>query len=160
MKLRTRLACLGAGLALATSAAVIPAVDTSSAAFTDAEHASVSMTAAELAAPQARDCQLRPLPPLASTSANLRWQAPAPAPGAYTYQWQILAPSGSVQSSGTYPASTTEHRVQASALGLAATRTFRVRAVSNNWQSPWASAQVTTLVDLLGISLIGSCSWQ
>lgn len=160
MRLRTRIACLGAGLALVTSAVVIPTVNDSSAAFTDAEHARVSVQASTLAPPRARDCPLRPLPPLLSTSANLRWQAPAPAPAAYTYQWQILSPSGSVQSSGTYPASTTEHRVQASALGVAATRTFRVRAVSNNWQSPWASARVTTLIDLLGVSLIGSCSWQ
>ena len=160
MRLRTRLACLGAGLALATSAVVIPTVQDSSAAFTDAEYAGVSMTAAELAAPQARDCQLRPLPPLASTSATLRWLPPSPAPANYHYEWQMLTAGGQVQSSGTYPATTTEHRVTASVIGIATTQTFQIRAVEGNWESPWITGQVTTLLDLLGIALIGSCSWQ
>ncbi|HIZ38087.1 MAG TPA: hypothetical protein H9815_20110 [Candidatus Ruania gallistercoris] len=143
-----------------TSAVVIPAVDTSSAAFTDAEHAAVSMAAAELAAPQARDCQLRPLPPLASTSATLRWQPPSAPPAEYSYEWQILNSSGDVLTSGNYPATTTEHQVNASAIGIATTRTFQVRVVDGNWESAWITGQVTTLLDLLGIALIGSCSWQ
>lgn len=160
MRLRTRLACLGAGLALATSAVVIPGVDSSTAAFTDAEHARVSLQAAELAAPVANGCQLSPLPPLASTSATLRWQAPSPAPTSYAYEWQRLGSSGAVVSSGTYPSTTTQHQVTASAIGIATTQTFRVRAVEGEWQSPWLTGRVTTLLDLLGIALIGSCAWQ
>ncbi|WP_147919212.1 fibronectin type III domain-containing protein [Ruania zhangjianzhongii] len=156
MRLRTRLACLGAGLALATSAVVIPAVEESSAAFTDAEHASVSMEAVELVAPQARDCQTG----LLSTSATLRWTAPATGTAAYSYQWQVLNSGGSVTSSGTYASTVTQHDVEAGLLGVLTTSTFRVRTVSANWQSPWQEAQITTILGALGLVLIGTCSWQ
>ena len=156
MRLRTRLGCLGAGLALATSAVVIPAVDTSSAAFTDAEYAAVSVEAAELAAPQTRDCQTG----LLSTSATLRWTAPASMIAPYSYDWQVLNSSGSVTSSGSYPSTVDQHEVEAALLGLLTTSTFRVRTVSANWQSPWQEAQVTTILGALGVVLIGTCSWQ
>lgn len=156
MRLRTRLACLGAGLALVTSAVVIPTVETSSAAFTDAEHAAVGVEAAELAAPQARDCQTG----LLATSATLRWLEPAGVTGPYSYEWRVLNAAGSVQSSGTYPSTVTEHDVEAGLLGLLTTNTFQVRTASGNWVSPWQEAQITTILGALGIVLIGSCSWQ
>lgn len=156
MRLRTRLACLGAGLALVTSAVVIPAVQSSTAAFTDAEHASVSVQAAELAAPQARDCQTGVL----ATSATLRWTAPSTVNDSYSYEWRVMNAVGSVQSSGTYPPTVTQHDVQAGLLGLLTTNTFQVRTVSGSWVSPWQEARITTILGALGIVLIGSCSWQ
>lgn len=160
MRVLVRLGCLGAGLALATCAAVIPGTDSSTAAFTDAEHAAVQVQAAELATPAGNDCQLSPLPPLAATSATLRWRAPSPAPASYGYEWRRLNSSGAVVTSGTYPATTTEHRIGASTIGIATTQTFQVRVVEGQWYSPWRSARLTTLISVAGIALIGSCSWQ
>ena len=157
MRLRTRLACLGVGLALATSAVVIPTVQDSSAAFTDAEHASVSMTAAELAAPIGGSCDYG----LVATSATLIWEPPESVPATYTYEWEHIGPSGNTQASGTLPGGTTQYDLAAaSLLGLLETNTFRVRVVSEEWTSPWLNARVTATLSLLGIAIIGSCSWQ
>lgn len=157
MRRRTRLACLGAGLALVTSAAVIPAVEESSAAFTDAEHAAVSMEAAQLAAPQGNVCDYG----LIDSSATLIWQAPDSAPDTYSYEWEHIGPSGNTQSSGALPSGTTQYDLAAaSLLGLLETNTFRVRVVSGEWTGPWLNARVTATLSLLGIAIIGSCSWQ
>lgn len=160
MRLRGRIACLGAGLALVTCTIVVPGADRSTAAFTDVEYAAVPVQAAELAAPVGNGCPLSPLPPLAATSATLQWQAPSPAPASYSYQWQRLSSSGEVVDSGTYPATTTQHEIGARSIGIVTTQTFQVRAVAQDWHSPWLSARLTTLISVLGVALIGSCSWQ
>lgn len=159
---RRGLVALAGGTALVVEVALAPAPTTTSASvtdasFTDAEVGRVSITAAELAAPRARDCRIG----LAATSATLRWRAPDPEPPDYTYEWELLNPDGSRKDGGEVSSDVTTHEVSAGALlGVGVRQVFRVRTVSGNWVSPWRTAHVSTTLSALGLAIIGNCSWD
>lgn len=154
---RRRVAGVVCGLTLVTAVAVLPGVGSSSAAFTDAEYARTTVTASSPPVPVPEGCTATPL---VSTYAVFHWSAPPGLTEPYSYQWQVLGPDGYPQAGGMLPSTTTEQRIDASELGIAETRVFRVRVVMGGWEGPWLEGEITTVLSIGGISLIGSCSWN
>ncbi|SEE75960.1 hypothetical protein [Ruania alba] len=157
--LRTRLAAAVVGLVLVAATVATGTAQPTTAAWTDSEHARAAVTASTLNAPRANGCSV----PLLSPTATLRWLAPSPAPGAaYTYRWELIrTATGTVVRSGSDPSTTSAREVSTSELvSLATTYTFRIRTVSGTWESTWRTATVTTILGALGLTLIGSCSWN
>ncbi|UFU06510.1 hypothetical protein [Ruania halotolerans] len=156
--LRTRLAAAGGGLALVAGAIAAGGAQPTTAAWTDSEYARATVLASTLNPPRANGCSVAAL----AGSATLRWLTPATPPSSYSYEWQLVRnATGATVRSGTHLSTVVEHVVNATGLvSLFESYTFRIRTVSGSWQSVWRTATVTTTVGALGITLIGSCSWN
>ncbi len=143
---------------LVSGAVAVGQVEPTVAAWTDAEHLQSTLTAGVLHPPQANGCPIG----LLSTSATLHWLEPEDPPSDYSYAWELVRPStGALIDSGSYPSTTGEHEVDVSGLlTVVATYSFRIRAVSGDWESAEQTATVTTLLGALGVVLLGSCTWD
>lgn len=155
MRLRTRLACLGAGLALATSAVVIPTVQDSSAAFTDAEHAAGQLQAAEIDGLTPGTCDTTNL---LDTEATFTWQPPTGGVPPESYRWRVLNLVGGVIASGSV--TTPQATVQLSGVGLLTSYPFQVQAVKGSWSGPWLEGFLFVTANLGPVVVIGDCGWQ
>ncbi|QOR70736.1 hypothetical protein IM660_19565 [Ruania alkalisoli] len=157
-QVRARLAAAAAGVMLVSGAVAIGQVEPTAAAWADSEYVRATVTAGVIQPPQANGCSIG----LLSTSATLHWLEPEDPPSDYSYAWELVRPStGALVGSGSYPSTTGEHQVDASGLvTVAATYSFRIRAVSGDWESAEQTATITTLLGALGVVLLGSCSWD